>query len=774
MSALKPKTCSMPGPKPCRLSIALNDPHDRCLPHNVTCWQDYFYDPRNCEACGFILGSYTASAEMRKVFTRRMDTMAKNFTWAATVGKRAKISDDARRRFAASKGKDFWHPDARHLDPRCRSKSPASRPVTPAHIPVEAVLQPGSSADESLPAPATVPAVTPGTPLPTMPPTCTAPPGPSEMITMASPPKLPPAGTSSPQKSGSRNASPSSSSSSSSEEERSRKRHKKKRKRRYSSSSSSSASSRRRRKRRRARSSSRDTKLDALTSSVASLSALVDSLSKRVIHQEASQRHAAPGPSSGPSVPQLDRPESVVSLPIQEDDFYEEATARGNEEPEEEYDPSNASASYPLPGFRSQTDSVPPPSLSGESGQPGHYLFPDGTSFSHDRVSYDGHEIMFNSQQISMGSYNKEPTFAPLCDSEAVAALIQDGFPIGTLETPESTAQHKLSIFKAISNSCVTHLGFRKHPCGDKHLTIDKPSRFVASLPKTFNPKAPFKKKELPFSILPASQEHPGSLALFSYAFAPKLSRDCHLLPGILDGLTSEIPDSLRQRDFESRQNLANFLFLHEFAKFSSNVSSSNLREINSMPHSRPAAIRCKSLGRVADHVFAPLLQLGISNALNAAYQVRSELRCKALEKVSHRVVLTLLRDGEIAVDSLFCPSSISNATEVYKQQNIVVIGARGGRYNPAPSSAVPTTSSGLPRSLPQKGATSSFRSKPRGPSSHSVPRSSLSSRAKTQSYAPSKGFRGFKYQPRGFPTRQKFAHPPSKKASRANPPRKE
>ena len=147
MSALKPKTCSMPGPKSCRLSIALNDPHDRCLPHNDTCWNDYLYDPRNCDACGFILGVYTASAEI-KVFTRRMDTMAKNFTWASTVGKRVKISDEARRRFATSKGKDFWHPEAWHLDPWTRSKSPSTCSATPAQIPVEAILQPGSSADE--------------------------------------------------------------------------------------------------------------------------------------------------------------------------------------------------------------------------------------------------------------------------------------------------------------------------------------------------------------------------------------------------------------------------------------------------------------------------------------------------------------------------------------------------------------------------------------------------------------------------------------------------
>ena len=130
MSALKPKTCSMPGLKPCKLSIALNDPHDRCLPHNDTCCSDYIYDPRNCDACSFILGFYTASAEMRKVFTRRMDTMAKNFTWAATEGKKVTISDEARRSFATFKGKDFWHPEARHLDPRRRSKSPASRSVT--------------------------------------------------------------------------------------------------------------------------------------------------------------------------------------------------------------------------------------------------------------------------------------------------------------------------------------------------------------------------------------------------------------------------------------------------------------------------------------------------------------------------------------------------------------------------------------------------------------------------------------------------------------------
>ena len=73
-------------------------------------------------------------------------------------------------------------------------------------------------------------------------------------------------------------------------------------------------------------------------------------------------------------------------------------------------------------------DHSPPSSLTEDMGQSSQYLFPaaDGASFSHECVTYNGYEILFTTQHISLRSLFKEPTFTSLCDSEAVSDLIRD------------------------------------------------------------------------------------------------------------------------------------------------------------------------------------------------------------------------------------------------------------------------------------------------------------------------------------------------------------
>ena len=92
-----------------------NDPHDRCLRHNITCFPNHQYDPSTCEPCLSIIKGYKDNNKLpRAIFAERIISMQKSFR---RVGKTQKLPPDAQARHDVSQGRDIWAPSAKQLDP---------------------------------------------------------------------------------------------------------------------------------------------------------------------------------------------------------------------------------------------------------------------------------------------------------------------------------------------------------------------------------------------------------------------------------------------------------------------------------------------------------------------------------------------------------------------------------------------------------------------------------------------------------------------------------
>ena len=126
------KYCARRDPKPCGVEINPNDPHDRCLRHNITCFPNHQYDPSTCEPCLSIIKGYKDNNKLsRAIFAERITSMQKSFR---RVGKTQKLSPDAQARHDVSQGRDIWAPSAKHLHPRTNSVSASPVPPTPRTI----------------------------------------------------------------------------------------------------------------------------------------------------------------------------------------------------------------------------------------------------------------------------------------------------------------------------------------------------------------------------------------------------------------------------------------------------------------------------------------------------------------------------------------------------------------------------------------------------------------------------------------------------------------
>ena len=133
------KYCARQDPKPCGVEINPNDPHDRCLRHNITCFPDHQYDLSTCEPCLSIIKGYKDNNKLsRAIFAERITSMQKSFR---RVGKTQKLPPDAQACHDVSQGCDIWAPSAKHLDPRTRSVSASPVPPTPLSISPREALQ---------------------------------------------------------------------------------------------------------------------------------------------------------------------------------------------------------------------------------------------------------------------------------------------------------------------------------------------------------------------------------------------------------------------------------------------------------------------------------------------------------------------------------------------------------------------------------------------------------------------------------------------------------
>ena len=86
-------------------------------------------------------------------------------------------------------------------------------------------------------------------------------------------------------------------------------------------------------------------------------------------------------------------------------------------------------------------------------------------------------------------------------------------------------------------------------------------SRSVESLKPTYEPLSTISTKSIPFSIFPA-EDTERLCPLLAFTPSPKLPKEAHRLTGLLAGATSEVPDTLRSKDFQVEKFLHNLLFI--------------------------------------------------------------------------------------------------------------------------------------------------------------------------------------------------------------------
>ena len=143
---------------------------------------------------------------------------------------------------------------------------------------------------------------------------------------------------------------------------------------------------------------------------------------------------------------------------------------------------------------------------------------------------------------------------------------------------------------------------------------------------------------------------------LLAFASSHKLPKEAHRLTGLLAGATTEVPDSLRSKDFQARQLLHGLLFTHESLKFNDQIATSALTQ----QHSQPV----KAMNHVSVHGCIPTIQTMIINQLQICKEIRHLLRQKAAASVQPRSVQISLTDGDLFSTTLFKPSAVAKAED--------------------------------------------------------------------------------------------------------------
>lgn len=757
-----PKTCDRIHPRPCARLIGLHDPHTRCIAHNTTCFkEDYWYDPSNCTPCQTILEGYKKKDKnLKQVFHDRLSSMRRSLRYAAEGGK---LSAERQASYERSSSEVFA-PSARHLDPR--SSRSVSRGRSPRVIEVAAIVheerprpRPPPASETYVPAgiPLTAPTYTPSpiprsTPPASAPPAVSPAPAPTPALTPAPTPALPPAPTSTPvsvptSRVGNTRTSPqrgrpelfSSAHSSSPSPARSHrdKRSSSRRRRRRSSSSASSSSPRRhrsrkkrsRRHRRRSSSSSSPPSLHSKPSKQAKWAGFFESLIEAALDKR-DRSAAAPAAAppreppaesqevAGPSGPDPPSPQRSFDDPTSSRPTSPQETPSGHypQSPQEyseygEEEEGDPDYEAPDPASEPFVPSDDPEPEDAEITE-GLLHYPEACEFYDDHLIFEDFQIFYHSE-IQLATVGRVDLYRPLGNSAGVHALVRASSRfVPRDDRPDSKGELFRTIARVLDMERYRHHGFKSSSSVDRRFTTRKPSRFLEALSGTVDPSSTFSFTQTLFTVMPAPDSDSQS-QLLAFAAAPKLSRECHRLPGILTGLTSAVPDALRTRDFEARQTLANLFQMHESMRFADNISKGS-------SHSSDSPSRATH--RLLTHDWLPSLQASILNLLHGAKQVRTEARAKALASVTNAATKCTLRDGNLFSVGLFEPASITRAEECQRQAPQPIIIHSTSR---APGGAPRTPSRGGGRSSsssrPQTGRRQARRQRP--PSAHSGPR---------------------------------------------------
>ena len=342
-----------------------------------------------------------------------------------------------------------------------------------------------------------------------------------------------------------------------------------------------------------------------------------------------------------------------------------------------------------------------------ENTEPTWYLFPDQAILYEEGVQLGDHWIAVDSGELEFSTNRGTDVFRPLLQTPAVDALMLEA---SLLIPQESQKSHRLdqynAVVKTVNRLAYSRLGWRS---GQQPYSIvsSKYSRFISALPLTID-HAPKKPPHL--SLLVEGSEPPPPLATFLNA--PKLARDCHKLKGILMGITREIPEDLRSREFELRQQVAADVAAHEFTRLNGRIISEIVRSGSSgSSTSDPHYGHWQAVERISAGAILPTLQANIANGLYALLKVRDSLRNFSTKNISSQSIRLSLCDGELATPGLFAEKSVRLAEECYKASPAVT---NVTNYFPGPSSSA-STSFAKPYSKPFHRGT--LRGKPRGTS---------------------------------------------------------
>ena len=433
---------------------------------------------------------------------------------------------------------------------------------------------------------------------------------------------------------------------------------------------------------------------------------------------------------------------------------------------EEEYDPL-----YPHSGYTPSEapyvfhDSQAPGQPDSDSlvDHEGAYFFPEDARILDEFVVYRDSVIYHDSGALQFGRHNNQDTFRPNFHTPQVDALIEASSHVVPRKDHQDTKQqHFSSLMKAVNATRFRHHCFSASDAHNQTFSLQEFSRFLSSIPETYCTRPAYTHKPIPFFLHSADSSEVKS-KLLEFAFAPKLSRDCHQLSGLLAGKTIELSDALRTKDYELRQSLAGILFMHEFAKLHSSISSQVLeiegRRRTSKEFPPQLANDIKHMARLVDHAAVPTAQTLITNAVAKAKQCRYELREKAVVGISNQGAKTSLRDGSSFSKSLFDPNAITKAEECLKGAPVIVFSSN----KPSRPQSFQAPGTSFSRGNSSRGGSYSFRgNRGRGSVPHSShyssynPRNSIAHSGVNNS---SRGLRGGQYGP----------YIPSRGISRAN-----
>ena len=705
----------------------MNDPHPTCLGHNTLCFINYEYDPTHCDPCQQLFTRHKAGDKLAKaLFTERLTGMRRSLRQAVKSGRA--IPTHVMTRFQNSGGLEVFKDSARHLDPRVRSRTPTPAPDGSPHRPRSSTPPPLVIQLEEIPRVERLfsPSPVPG-------PSGVVPPPPSSgdfsgfTTLQAGSAQAPPTST----------TDSSTSSSSEGRESRSkqrRKHSKKASKRKHSSPSSDSSSGHRKNKAAKRHTASLEKLVSTTREQFSTLETNVNTalatLSQKLDNLLAGQQSNIPQ-TVAQSIAEDINPADMPHPSLQEDQYYE----TDQEDPdnlawEDEgtgYDPYHPELTYqPSP---STSTLAPTPSPTASS--PNFYFFPDTCTLYEHAVVIRDHEISVDSGELEFSQHNGIDTFRPVLMTEAVKALMDEAcLVVPRKDLVDSKQEHFKSLLKVVNMSTYQHFGFRSSNLQGLTFTTNKPSRFIESI-KEHHDTTTRTHKVTPFSLL----LEPGAESqnkLLAFASAPKLGKDCHKLSGILGGKTREIPETLRSKDYEIRQQLSGLLTAHEFAKLSSNITSDVI--LKRLAQDRSAALvetHVKSVERINNHLFIPIFQTLITNTIGQAKQIRYELREKATSEIKTHSIKTSLKEGSLLSLGLFDEEAVRKAEECYKSTPPSVHIHAPGFAHPFSSRPRPSTSYGSRG--PSRGSYSSFRGKGRQGSYSAVTPSSQNYRAPTR-----------------------------------------